>query len=558
MTIMGHGVLLLCVLFSSPEGGTAGSSEQTRDKESPSEVATPDSPSDALPSASDSRAKESVSQTNDNSTNVRARIGRREVVLIPNSGPIRRGHGGHEVYSRSGTSIPRLRIPRSKPPEGEEAPVGSDSFGLLVGLFDDTAKLNVIDRTEAGWTGKGLRILSDQHKLARVSEPLFDMDPFSPLNDAIQGLRREILAPISTTFDPAIAWTYQHATNVRDGYENGRSSLWFGADGAVILWDDPDSSGRVVYNIQSAVGAFTPVRPYLGNAVGSPMIVNNILVSSNFNLYMLFWKQELFEKKVRVMVGKFEDQVFFDANAIAYNPMSQFMYEGFNESITNPFPGYGFGGVVQWEVSDSWDLRVGTINSETTGKSTGFEYLSSDHLFSIFQATYTSELTWGDRIHEGHYRAMIWYNSIGKTPSGKNPWDASGWGVTFNMDQEIWRGLGAFCRVGWGENDVTTSNFSVSAGFSIENFLGRQGDAIGFAGAWSKITELGRYQTGFPIEPIGMQPAVPAGNQAFMELYWRVNVTDTVQVSPILQYITDNSSGIGKSWIWGIRSVWSF
>ena len=557
MTITRHGILLLSVLLSSSVSGTADTTEPNKSQDSSSEI-LPDSASNANASAAVPQSEKSISQANGNSTKKEALSGRREVILIPNSGPIRRGHGGHEVYNRAGTSYPKLRIPRQSPPDGEEAPIGPEKFGLLVGLFDNSEKLRAIDRTEAGWTGKGLRIFSDQHKLAQVSEPLLDFDPLSPLNEAIQGLRREILAPISTTFDPAIAWTYQHATNVREGYENGRSSLWFGADGAVILWDDQDSSGRVVYNIQSSVGAFTPVKPYLGNAVGSPMLVNNILVSSNFNLYMLFWKQALFEKKVHVMVGKFEDQVFFDANAIAYNPLSQFMYEGFNESITNPFPGYGFGGVVQWEVSDSWDLRIGTINSETTGKSTGFEYLSSDHLFSILQATYTSELTWDDRIHEGHYRAMVWYNSIGKTGSGKNPWDASGWGVTFNMDQEIWRGLGAFCRVGWGENDVTTSNFSVSAGFSIENFLGRQGDALGFGGSWSKITELGRYQTGFPIEPGGLQPVVPAGNQAFMELYWRVNVTDTVQVSPVLQYITDDSSGIGKSWIWGIRSVWSF
>tara|TARA_B100001059_G_scaffold115631_3_gene115937 strand:+ start:2119 stop:3750 length:1632 start_codon:yes stop_codon:yes gene_type:complete len=543
---MKQGILTLCTVFFGLVGYAA---EPPTSSDGNSSSSIPSSTS------KDPDGKQLSADNGDATSEMAENAGRKEVVLIPHTGPIRRGHGGHEVYDRSGQSIPRLRLPRESADDGQSP---SDTYGLLVGLFDDEQKNKSIGRTESGWSGKGLRIFSDQHKLAQISEPLFDFSPFSPLNTAVEEFREQVLTPLSMTFDPAMAWTYQHATNVRDGYQNARSSLWFGIDGSVVLYDDPDVSSRIVYNMQSAVGAFTPVRPYIGNAVGSPILANNILVSSDFNLYMLYWKQELFDKKVRVMVGKFEDQVFFDANAIAYNPLSQFMYEGFNESITNPFPGYGFGAVVQWKLSDAWDFRVGTINSEATGKSTGFEYLSADHLFSIFQATYKSEFTWGDRIHEGHYRAMVWYNSIGKTSSGKNPWDASGWGLTFNMDQEIWRSLGAFCRVGWGENDVTTSNFAVSAGFSIENFLGRQGDAIGFGASWSKITELGRFQAGYAAVPGGPGEFVPTGNQTFMELYWRVNVTDTVQVSPVLQYITDSASGVGKSWIWGIRSVWSF
>ncbi len=559
MTIATNSFLALCLLISSSGDDSVDSPSPKKVENATSEVSPSESSSNEVPVEEANGTGKPVSQSNQNSSNGNATgVRTTEAILTPNRGPMRRGHGGHAVYNRSGASIPNLRISGVSPPGEEQESAAPQSFGLLDGLFSDSKKVSTIDRNEVDWTGKGLRILTDQHKLAQVSEPLFNSDPFYPLNQAIQGFRDEILTPISTTFDPAMAWTYQHATNVQDGFQSARSTLWFGADGAVILWDNPETSGRIVYNMQSTDGAFTPARPYLGNAVGSPILVNNILVSSNFNLYMLYWKQELFDKKVRIMVGKFEDQVFFDANAIAYNPMSQFMYEGFNESITNPFPSYGFGGVVQWELSDSWDLRAGTINSESTGKSTGFEYLSSDHLFSIIQATYTSELERGDRIHEGHYRLMAWYNSIGKTPSGINPWDASGWGMTFNMDQEIWNGLGVFCRVGWGESDVTTSNFAVSGGFSIENFLGRQGDGLGFAAAWSKITDLGRYQTGFALDPGGPGEYVPAGNQTFMELYWRVNVTDTVQVSPVLQYITDSTSGIGESWIWGFRSVWSF
>ncbi|MEE2907507.1 MAG: carbohydrate porin [Planctomycetota bacterium] len=488
-------------------------------------------------------------------------VGDNEVIITNSTHPIRRGHGGWEVYNRAGQRQKGLRIPSGSTVgqvPGEEMPIQVPDWegGLLPFLFSDGSQRKSTQEnatgklpSTGGWTGKGLRIITDEHKLAQVSEPLLDFDPFDPLNQTISFLRRDLLDPLSITFQPSMAWTYQHATEVRPGYQHGRSVLWFGLDGAVILWNNEDNSARVVYNIQAQVGAFTPTTPFLGTAVGSPLIVNNILIGSNFNLYMLYWAQQLFEKKVTVIVGKFEDQVYFDANAVAYNPLTQFMYEGFNQSITNPFPGYGFGGLVEWSITDDFRVRMGTMNSETTSKASGFEYLSADHLFTMFQSTLDLELEYAGEVHEGHYRMMVWYNSIGDTGTGKSPWDAAGWGVTFNMDQRVWEGLGVFCRVGWGENDVTSSNFSVSAGFSIEDFLGRQGDCIGFAGSWSKITELGRYDADLPMIP---------GDQTLFELFWRINLTDSVQVSPVLQYVHDAGAGIDNSWIWGIRSVWSF
>ncbi|MCH2132756.1 MAG: carbohydrate porin [Phycisphaerales bacterium] len=473
-------------------------------------------------------------------------------IRMPHSGPVRQGHGGFEVYNRAGHRQHGVSLLPSmvKTVPGEQMPdVDPGRWGLLYGVRSDAQKRQQIAEEMSGWTGKGLRVVTDVHKLASVSEPLLDLDPMKPVNDVILAFRQQLLDPISTTFDPMMAWTYQHSTEVRPGYPSARSVLFFSVNGAVILWNDQDTSGRVVYNIQAQQGAFTGTQPYMGTAVGSPMLMNNILVSSDFNLYMLYWHQELFEKKVRVSIGKFEDQVFFDTNAIAYNPATQFMYEGFNQSITNPFPSYGFGGIVGWDVAPNWTLRAGTMNSESIGTSTGFEYLSSDHLFTMIESDFTTHFDWGEFTHEGHYRFMLWYNSIGQTASGNSPWDASGWGVTFNMDQRIWQGLVGFCRVGWGENDVTPSNFSVSAGFGIEDFLGRQGDCFGFAGSWSKLTELGRYGANLPLVP---------GNQTLFELFWRVNMTDSIQVSPVLQYVQDTGAGIDDAWIWGIRSVWSF
>ncbi len=473
-------------------------------------------------------------------------------VIAPSRSPIRRGHGGWQVYDRAGRAQFRLEIPTTPKiveVPGERLPEAPERWGLLYGLRRQYSRNENLIRLQSAWSAKGLRVVSDVHMLAQVSEPIFDLDVMQPLNDAVEEFRRVVMAPISATFEPSISYLYQHATEVREGFSSARSTLYYGIDGAVTLWSDPDTSGRIVYNVQAQSGVFTAVQPFLGTAVGSPMLMNNMLVSSDFNLYMLYYVQELFDRKVRISIGKFEDQVFFDRNAIAYNPGTQFLYEGFNQSITNPFPGYAFGVMATWDLHPQLSIRAGTMNSEGTGTSTGFENLAADHLFSMIELDYQHLHQLGSWLYEGNYRFMFWYNSIGRTGTGKSPRDAAGWGATFNMDQRLPSDVVTFCRVGWGENEVTASNFSVSAGFGLENFLGRQGDCLGFAGSWSKLTGLGRYQVGLPPTP---------GDQTVFELFWRINMTDTLQVSPVLQYLADSGADIDGSLIWGLRSIWSF
>jgi len=57
-------------------------------------------------------------------------------------------------------------------------------------------------------------------------QPLFRTDPTQPLADAIAALRKEFTDPISMTWQPMAAWTYQHATKVVPGRPHAKSLLW--------------------------------------------------------------------------------------------------------------------------------------------------------------------------------------------------------------------------------------------------------------------------------------------------------------------------------------------
>ena len=69
-------------------------------------------------------------------------------------------------------------------------------------------------------------------------EPLFRPDPAQPLSDAIAALRKEFTDPISMTWQPMAAWTYQHATKVVPGRPHAKSLLWQAISSTWTLWQE--------------------------------------------------------------------------------------------------------------------------------------------------------------------------------------------------------------------------------------------------------------------------------------------------------------------------------
>ncbi len=373
-----------------------------------------------------------------------------------------------------------------------------------------------------------------------------DPDPFTPVNDLVASIRKAWLDPINLTFEPSAGWTYQNASKVRPGDPHGRSFIWYGWSGEWTLWDDDAGAGRIVYNAAGNTGLGTSTYPFIGASEGNPDYLNNILVANRMALYMLYWEQELFDKAVAVRVGKFEDQIFFDNNTIAYDPVTGFLAENFDEQIVMPFPNYAFGANVEWRLSDDVKLKGGILNAESAGNTSGFDGLAVNQLFTTVELDLTVRPEIGGQTRVGHWRLTPWYNSMAN-PFG--PGHTGGWGICLNMDQEVCDNVSVFGRLGWGENQATRSNFAVSTGFAVSEPFGLEHHHVGLAFEYAKLTAVGRNQVGLP--------AVP-GEQYLVELYWRVELSASFDAGPVVQVLRDPVAGIDTSVIWGFRTSWSY
>ena len=406
-------------------------------------------------------------------------------------------------------------------------------------------------------------------------EPLFRPDPAQPLSDAIAALRKEFTDPISMTWQPMAAWTYQHATKVVPGRPHAKSLLWQAISSTWTLWQNNGDYGQISCSLQNNVGVGTPLEPYLGPAVGDPTVINNILVSPDTTV-QLYWQQSFFEDNIRWRIGKISDASFFDRNAVAYDPIGGFMSLGFNQSLTNPFPSRGFGTVLSSDFGDNMTIRSGILNSASAGATSGFDGLSWAHLLTIVEADIRIFPEVFGVQREGHLRFMGWYNAI-ENPDG--PGNIGGPGATFNMDLAVSDNATMFARVGWGSQDVTVSNFAVSCGFGISSPFGLKSCHTGLAVGYAHITSLGRasaglYEPSSPIQPplpggiygVGFlagtlgathQP-ISGGEHYMLEWYWRVRATESTDTGPVIQVVRDPGAGIDTSIIWGWRTTISF
>ncbi len=280
--------------------------------------------------------------------------------------------------------------------------------------------------------------------------------------------------------------------------------------------------------------------------LGNPMANNNIIISKDFGLYMLYWQQSFMDDKLRARAGKMEFQAFFDRNAIAYDPVGGFLAQNFNQSSAIPFPDYGFAGIVAYDFDSNFTARIGVQNSMSSGITTGFDGMSAHNLFSILELDWRVWEPWGEDKREGHRRLMIWHTGIDDPFSAGG--ELSGWGVAFNMDQSISNDAAVFCRIGWGQEAVTPMRVAISGGFAVESVLPHVD--MGVAGGWGEVTRLGRSDLA--------DPSTPVGDQWLFEWYANMHVTPTLHMGPVVQVVLDKAADVDASIVYGWRASWAY
>jgi high affinity Mn2+ porin len=263
--------------------------------------------------------------------------------------------------------------------------------------------------------------------------------------------------------------------------------------------------------------------------------------------------------RLTVTFGRFAVNDFFDANAYAHDPRSQFMnwslWEAGAFDYAADVKGYTIGAMAELNQKD-WALRGGyfmlpvrpnALALDDDVARHGSVIVELEKRYELFSQPGKARLIgWENTGNSGNYAEAAAVSPPPASPDIEATQKTrTKVGYAINIEQALTKDLGAFFRYSWNDGKTELCCFtdiqeSVSGGFSLRGAAwGRPNDTVGIGGALNEISPALRrhFAAGGQGLLIG-NGALPsyAGEKAF-ETYYSYVATDNLTVSADYQLI---------------------
>lgn len=333
---------------------------------------------------------------------------------------------------------------------------------------------------------------------------------------------KEVLGDWGIRFDLDVDFFEQHASRVADGQHNFGTFYWRSqGDWQLVELAGGDrlsalGKGFVAWNAFGTVGLdYDPDRVALTGNVRAVNPLNGTVFADGAVVDELFWKQVALDGKLVVLAGKVDMLSHFDTNQVANDAATEFFAYALQNNPTIPAPTYGgFGGLIRVNASEAAYLMVGAADSSIDTGVLPWKTLDNDSWYELV------ELGWSPHVPglgQGSYRLTSWHDHL---------FGSDGVGVGLSIDQALGAGgLVAFFRLGYGDKDVAPVKLFFSGGLGFEAPFGRKHDLVAIGVAWS-------------------DPGVDGGfrDQTLVELFYRVEIAESISLSPDLELVFDPAS----------------
>lgn len=353
----------------------------------------------------------------------------------------------------------------------------------------------------------------DQPKESKYSKTLID-----PALDHWNDLTGSIEASTGITLGMAYTSLYQRLSDTREG-ENKPDD---GAAGDLDIfgeWTLPGGqrSWKVGFQMEARHRILTSDAPAdLGSSAGSLWSTTVGFNSEDASLIQLWWQQGFFNDALRLRVGEIDQSQFTDVGTLA--SANLFFTNGmFADNPAVAFPGDGLGAAVNLRMNENWYAVLGT--GDANGKRSDIDFSPShDDFFSAAEVGYTPEI---DGLGQGFYQLTFWDSDGSRETNGRR--GSSGNGFALRFEQFLGEKHFLFTSYAKASGRATSVRELATIGFGKMDIFSYQEDLIGLAIGWGK-PEDGTLR-----------------DQYVGEIFYRMQITDFLQVTPDLQIIVDPS-----------------
>jgi len=249
----------------------------------------------------------------------------------------------------------------------------------------------------------------------------------------------------------------------------------------------------------------------------------------------LYWKQNLNENRLEIIVGMIDTTDWVDLYALAspWTGFSNFVFATGGASIAVPDDA-ALGAYINAMLTDNFYIIGGFAdsNADSTDPFEGFDTFGDGEFFK------TIELGWvtsPDRFYFDNTHITYWHADERETAGV-----SSGWGVNFSYEHAFNDKWMPFVRAGYADDGGSLLQKTVSAGLGYH--WGTNNSLLGLGFNWGQPNE----------DTFGPD----LDDQYTTELFCRFQVTNNLQITPDIQYIKNPALNPEEddSWVYGVRA----
>jgi len=386
--------------------------------------------------------------------------------------------------------------------------------------------------------------------------------PLSPIMSPIRNMESYLSDSAGMNFGIYYTLLYQHVTDPIAGTPADLGTGRFDFNLVWNLWEYPVEG----HLNESGMGhGLMGILVRQGNQIGVPNSVNttesvgstqglNSLYTGDAGgeatLNLLYYQQGFLNDRFVVSVGKLHPNQYIGLNFWANDESRQFIAGPFDgiQTLGPSQGGYQLGVAVQAVPAD-WCFINAMVTDALGTPQTMFGTLNEGYYWAAVEAGFI--LPFPDDMGGPSALSLIWTRQ-NIDVLAPDPTRRTSNSIAMQLQGHLSDDIGYWAQGGVAEPHMSSIEAQFSIGLGLERPFGRRGDYAGAAFNWSKPSSgIDAATPGFTIPPT---------EQSMFELFYRIQLTGSCQLTPDVQIVLDpgERSGGGSSVVFGLRLTTDF
>ena len=358
------------------------------------------------------------------------------------------------------------------------------------------------------------------------------------LSPSYYDFKNKLVEKYGLSFQIDYSYQYRYASEVLSGAEDDSAAGMIRFFGAwELIGDSNGNSGALVWKGEHRHRTTNDPPSSLSFNSGYAGIIDPPFNNNGLRLTNFYWRQRIQEPRITITAGLLDVTDYVDAFALG-SPWTHFSNLVFSTgSASIDLPNEATIGIAAGAMLSNNFYLIGGItnaNSDPTDPLDGFDSLNDNEFFKSVEIGWTSS---ADRIILDNFHLTYW--QIDEREKTNTP---DGWGVNWSASYFISDSWMPFLRGGYTKDSGSLLENSLSVGVGYQPIEQRNKNLLGIAVNWG--------------EPNDSTFGSGLDDQYTFELFYRLQLTKEIAITPDIQYIVDPALNPddSNSWYFGVRS----